>query len=74
MCRTGDDSPKGISTLIVEDGSEGLSFGGLEDKMGWRAQPTAQVQFDDCKVPADNLVGEEGSGFKYAMAGLDGGG
>jgi alkylation response protein AidB-like acyl-CoA dehydrogenase len=73
MCRTGDDSPKGISTLIVEDGSEGLSFGGLEDKMGWRAQPTAQVQFDDCKVPADNLVGNEGSGFKYAMAGLDGG-
>src|SRR5210317_1813958 len=73
MCRTGDDSPKGISTLIVEDGSEGLSFGGLEDKMGWRAQPTAQVQFDDCKVPADNLVGDEGSGFKYAMAGLDGG-
>ena len=73
MCRTGDDSPKGISTLIVEEGSEGLSFGGLEDKMGWRAQPTAQVQFDDCKVPADNLVGEEGSGFKYAMAGLDGG-
>ncbi len=73
MCRTGDDSPNGISTLIVEDGSEGLSFGGLEDKMGWRAQPTAQVQFDDCKVPADNLVGEEGSGFKYAMAGLDGG-
>ena len=73
MCRTGDDSPKGISTLIVEDGSEGLSFGGLEDKMGWRAQPTTQVQFDDCKVPAENLVGEEGSGFKYAMAGLDGG-
>ena len=73
MCRTGDDSPKGISTLIVEDRAEGLSFGGLEDKMGWRAQPTAQVQFDDCKVPADNLLGEEGSGFKYAMAGLDGG-
>ena len=73
MCRTGDDSPNGISTLIVEDGSEGLSFGGLEDKMGWRAQPTAQVQFDDCNVPAENLVGEEGSGFKYAMGGLDGG-
>ena len=73
MCRTGDDSPTGISTLIVEDGSEGLSFGGLEDKMGWRAQPTAQVQFDDCKVPTNNLVGDEGSGFKYAMAGLDGG-
>jgi hypothetical protein len=73
MCRTGEDGPKGISTLIVEDGSAGLSFGGLEDKMGWRAQPTAQVQFDDCKVPAANLLGQEGRGFSYAMAGLDGG-
>ncbi|MFC2967144.1 acyl-CoA dehydrogenase family protein [Acidimangrovimonas pyrenivorans] len=73
MCRTGDDGPKGISTVIVEDGTPGLSFGGLEDKMGWRAQPTAQVQFDDCKIPGDNLVGEEGKGFSYAMAGLDGG-
>jgi alkylation response protein AidB-like acyl-CoA dehydrogenase len=73
MVRTGEDGPKGISTLYVEDGAPGLSFGGLEDKMGWRSQPTAQVQFDDCKVPADNLVGEEGHGFKYAMMGLDGG-
>ena len=73
MCRTGEDGPKGISALVVEDGSAGLSFGGLEDKMGWRAQPTAQVQFDDCRVPADNLIGEEGKGFAYAMAGLDGG-
>ncbi|WP_343116989.1 acyl-CoA dehydrogenase family protein [Ostreiculturibacter nitratireducens] len=73
MCRTGEDGPKGISALIVEDGAEGLSFGGLEDKMGWRAQPTAQVQFDDCLVPPDNLIGEEGKGFSYAMAGLDGG-
>ncbi|MDO9524372.1 MAG: acyl-CoA dehydrogenase family protein [Gemmobacter sp.] len=73
MCRTGDDGPKGISTLIVEDGSPGLSFGGLEDKMGWRSQPTAQVQFDDCLVPLDNRIGEEGRGFSYAMAGLDGG-
>ncbi|QBF32236.1 acyl-CoA dehydrogenase family protein [Thalassococcus sp. S3] len=73
MARTGEDGPKGVSTLYVEDGAEGLSFGGLEDKMGWRSQPTAQVQFDDCKVPADNLVGEEGHGFKYAMMGLDGG-
>jgi len=73
MCRTGEDGPKGISTLIVEDGSEGLSFGALEDKMGWRSQPTAQVQFDDCRVPPENLVGEEGKGFTYAMAGLDGG-
>ena len=73
MCRTGGEGPKGISTMIVEAGAEGLSFGALEDKMGWRAQPTAQVQFDDCEVPAANFVGEEGSGFKYAMAGLDGG-
>ena len=73
MVRTGEDGPRGISALLVEDGSAGLSFGGLESKMGWRAQPTAQVQFDDCKVPAENLVGEEGRGFVYAMAGLDGG-
>jgi len=73
MCRTGQDGPKGISTVIVEDGASGLSFGALEDKMGWRSQPTAQVQFDDCLVPLDNLVGEEGKGFSYAMAGLDGG-
>ena len=73
MCRTGDDGPKGISTVIVEAGSDGLSFGALEDKMGWRSQPTAQVQFDDCKIPSNALVGEEGKGFSYAMAGLDGG-
>ena len=73
MVRTGEDGPRGISAVLVEDGCEGLSFGGLESKMGWRAQPTAQVQFDDCKVPAANLVGEEGRGFTYAMAGLDGG-
>ena len=73
MARTGAEGPKGISALIVEAGSPGLSFGALEDKMGWRAQPTAQVQFDDCPVPAANLIGEEGKGFAYAMAGLDGG-
>ncbi|TBX28044.1 acyl-CoA dehydrogenase family protein [Nioella sediminis] len=73
MVRTGEDGPKGISTVVVEDGAEGLSFGALEKKMGWLAQPTAQVQFDDCKVPAENLIGEEGKGFVYAMAGLDGG-
>ena len=73
MVRTGDDGPKGISTLYVENGAPGLSFGGLEEKMGWKSQPTAQVQFDDCKVPAENIVGEEGQGFKYAMIGLDGG-
>ena len=73
MTRTGEDGPKGISAIIIEDPSDGLSFGKLEDKMGWRAQPTAQVQFDDCRVPSDNLIGDEGCGFTYAMAGLDGG-
>ena len=73
MCRTGEDGPKGISAILVEDGTPGLSFGGLEDKMGWKSQPTRQVQFDDCEVPLGNLLGEEGKGFRYAMAGLDGG-
>ena len=73
MCRTGDDTPKGISAVIVEAGTEGLSYGALEEKMGWRSQPTSQVQFDDCKISIDNLLGEEGKGFIYAMAGLDGG-
>ena len=73
MCRTGEDGPKGISTVVVENGTPGLSFGANERKMGWKAQPTSQVQFDDCKVPLDNLMGEEGKGFVYAMAGLDGG-
>ena len=73
MARTGADGPKGISALVVMDGAQGLSFGGLEDKMGWRSQPTRQVQFDDCRVGADALLGEEGAGFRYAMAGLDGG-
>ncbi|KZY51400.1 acyl-CoA dehydrogenase [Sulfitobacter sp. KE29] len=73
MVRTSDEGARGVSTVYVEDGTPGLSFGGLEDKMGWRSQPTALVQFDDCKIGAENLVGEEGKGFKYAMAGLDGG-
>lgn len=73
MCRTGEDGPKGISTLVVEDGADGLSFGGLEDKMGWRSQPTRQVQLDNCDVPSENLLGSEGKGFTYAMSGLDGG-
>ncbi len=73
MARTGSDGPRGISAFIVPADTPGLSFGALEDKMGWRAQPTRQVQFDDCRVPADALLGEEGRGFVYAMAGLDGG-
>jgi len=73
MCRTGEDGPKGVSTILVEDKTKGLSFGKLEDKMGWRAQPTAIVSFDNCKVPVENRIGPEGEGFKYAMKGLDGG-
>jgi hypothetical protein len=73
MVRTADTGAAGVSTVLVEAGAEGLSFGGMEEKMGWRSQPTAQVQFDNCDIPAGNLVGEEGMGFKYAMIGLDGG-
>lgn len=73
MCRTGEDGPKGVSTLLVEAGTKGLSFGKAEDKMGWRAQPTALVNFEDCRVPVENRIGPEGDGFKYAMKGLDGG-
>lgn len=73
MCRTGEEGPKGVSTVLVEDGAKGLSFGKLEDKMGWRAQPTAIVNFEDCCVPVEHRLGPEGEGFKYAMKGLDGG-
>ena len=73
MARTGDAGPKGISAILIEGDAPGLSFGGLEDKMGWRSQPTRQVQMDDCVTPLGNLLGVEGQGFSYAMAGLDGG-
>ncbi|MEX0968899.1 MAG: acyl-CoA dehydrogenase family protein [Paracoccaceae bacterium] len=73
MARTGGDGPKGVSALLVPSDAPGLSFGGLEDKMGWRAQPTRQVQFDSCTTAAENLLGAEGAGFTYAMQGLDGG-
>ncbi len=73
MARTGADGPKGISTFVVDKDVPGLSFGGQERKMGWNSQPTAIVQFDDCRVPAENLLGQEGHGFRYAMMGLDGG-
>tara|TARA_R110002094_G_scaffold160937_3_gene146183 strand:+ start:699 stop:1841 length:1143 start_codon:yes stop_codon:yes gene_type:complete len=73
MARTSDDGAAGVSTVYVADGTPGLSFGGNEEKMGWRSQPTAQVQFDNCNISGENLVGEEGNGFKYAMKGLDGG-
>ncbi len=73
MCRTGGEGPAGISTLIVEAGTPGLGFGKPEKKMGWKAQPTALVNFDGARVPVANRIGDEGIGFKIAMAGLDGG-
>ena len=73
MARTGVEGPKGVSTFVVENGTPGLSFGAQERKMGWNAQPTALVNFDNCRVPAENLVNKEGEGFRIAMSGLDGG-
>lgn len=73
MARSGDTGAAGISAFFVADGTEGLSFGGLEDKMGWRAQPTRQVQLEDCHIPQTQLLGEAGKGFSYALAALDGG-
>jgi len=73
MARTGEAGPKGISAFVVDKEAPGLSFGAQEKKMGWNAQPTAIVQFDDCRIPAANLLGKEGDGFRYAMMGLDGG-
>jgi alkylation response protein AidB-like acyl-CoA dehydrogenase len=73
MVRTGGAGPKGISCIAVEKGTPGLSFGAQEKKLGWKSQPTATVTFENCRVPAENLIGREGDGFKIAMAGLDGG-
>merc|ERR1719228_3083236 len=73
MCRTGGKGPKGISCLLVEKGSKGLSFGKKEKKMGWNCQPTRAVIFEDCEVPVENVIGKEGQGFNIAMAGLNGG-
>src|SRR5436190_2223599 len=73
MARTGGEGPRGISCIVVEKDTPGLSFGAPEKKLGWKSQPTAMVLFDDCRVPVANRVGEEGQGFRIAMAGLDGG-
>lgn len=73
MVRTGDNGAKGISCLVVEKDTPGLSFGAPEKKLGWNASPTAQVIFEDCRVPVANRVGAEGDGFRFAMMGLDGG-
>jgi alkylation response protein AidB-like acyl-CoA dehydrogenase len=73
MVRTGGPGAKGVSAVVVEKGTPGLSFGAQEKKMGWKSQPTAQVNFDDCRVPVENRIGAAGDGFRFAMAGLDGG-
>jgi acyl-CoA dehydrogenase len=73
MVRTGELGAKGISCVVIEKGTPGLSFGASEKKLGWNASPTAQVIFEDCRVPVANRVGAEGDGFRFAMMGLDGG-
>ena len=73
MMRTGDATARGVSCIVVENGTEGLSFGKPENKMGWNSQPTTLVNFQDCVVPVANRLGPEGEGFRYAMMGLDGG-
>ncbi|MCA1939553.1 MAG: isobutyryl-CoA dehydrogenase [Caenispirillum bisanense] len=73
MVRTGEPGPKGISTLVVEKGTPGLSFGKQEEKLGWHSQPTSAVIFENCRVPVANRLSDEGMGFKIAMMGLDGG-
>jgi len=73
MVRTGAEGPKGISCLVIEKDMPGVSFGAQEKKLGWHSQPTAQVNFDEVRVPVENLVGGEGEGFRIAMMGLDGG-
>jgi hypothetical protein len=73
MARTGEGGPNGISCILVEKGTAGLSYGAQEQKLGWKSQPTAMVMFENCRVPAANRLGKEGDGFKIAMAALDGG-
>lgn len=73
MVRTGDNTHHGISCLLIEKDTPGLSFGKLEKKMGWRSQPTSMLFFENCRVPVGNLIGEEGAGFKIALNALNGG-
>lgn len=73
MVRTGGEGPKGVSCLVIDKDTPGVSFGANEKKMGWKSQPTAAVIFEDARVPVANRIGEEGEGFKFAMMGLDGG-
>jgi alkylation response protein AidB-like acyl-CoA dehydrogenase len=73
FARTSDEGARGISAFAIEKDAPGLGFGANERKMGWNAQPTRQVILENCEVPAENLIGREGEGFRFAMSGLDGG-
>ena len=73
MVRTGEAGPRGISCVVVEKATPGLTFGAPEKKLGWNSQPTALVNFADCLVPVGNRIGAAGEGFRIAMMGLDGG-
>ena len=73
MARTGEHKSRGISCFVVDKDTPGVSFGAPEKKLGWNSSPTAQVIFEDARIPVENRVGAEGDGFKFAMAGLDGG-
>ena len=73
MARTGGEGANGISSFVVEKSTPGLSFGAQEKKLGWHSQPTATVVFQNCRVPAENRINDEGMGFRIAMSGLDGG-
>jgi alkylation response protein AidB-like acyl-CoA dehydrogenase len=73
MARTGEDGPKGISAFVVDANAAGIEYGKAEEKMGWNAQPTRLISFDGVRIPKQNLLGQEGEGFKFAMMGLDGG-
>jgi len=73
MARTGEAGPKGVSCFLVPADADGITYGKKENKMGWNSQPTRLITFEDVKIPAGNLIGQEGEGFKFAMKGLDGG-
>jgi len=73
MLRTGEAGPKGISCILVEKDTPGLSFGKKEIKLGWHSQPTTMVFFENCRVPITNRVGAEGQGFNIALSALNGG-
>ncbi|HHF0532837.1 TPA: acyl-CoA dehydrogenase family protein [Vibrio alginolyticus] len=73
MARSSGEGASGVSAFVVPADCEGISYGKKEAKMGWNCQPTRMITFENVRIPADYLLGEEGEGFKFAMLGLDGG-